>query len=88
MGKVEKVSIALTEELAEAVRVAVASGDYASSSEVVRAALREWRDRRERERAEVDRIRRLWQEGIDSGPSRFETIDEIIAEARRRHAET
>ena len=72
MGKVEKVSIALTEELAETVRAAVASGDFASSSEVVRAALREWRDRRERARAEVERIRQLWQEGIESGPGRFE----------------
>jgi antitoxin ParD1/3/4 len=85
MGKVEKVSIALTEELAESVRAAVASGDFGSASEVVRAALREWRDRRDRERAEVELIRKLWQEGIDSGPSRFASIDEIKAEARRRH---
>jgi antitoxin ParD1/3/4 len=85
MGKVEKVSIALTEELAETVRAAVASGDFASSSEVVRAALREWRDRRERARAEVERIRQLWQEGIESGPGRFASVEEMKAEARRRH---
>jgi antitoxin ParD1/3/4 len=42
MGKAQKVSIALTEELAETARAAVASGDFGSSSEVVRAALREW----------------------------------------------
>ena len=70
MGKVRKVSIALTEELAETVRAAVASGDFGSSSEVVRAALREWRDRRERAQAEVELIRKLWQEGIESGPGR------------------
>ena len=86
MGKVQKVSIALTEELAETVRAAVASGDFGSSSEVVRAALREWGERRERARAEVELIRRLWKEGVDSGPGEFESIDEIIAEARRRHA--
>ena len=85
MGKVQKVSIALTEELAETVRAAVASGDFGSSSEVVRAALRDWRDRRERERAQVELIRKLWREGIVSGPGRFASIDEIKAEARRRH---
>lgn len=86
MGKIQKVSIALTEELAETVREAVASGDFGSSSEVVRAALREWRERRERAQAEVALIRQLWKEGIESGPGRFETIEEIKAEARRRHA--
>jgi Arc/MetJ-type ribon-helix-helix transcriptional regulator len=32
MGKVRKVSIALTEDLAETVRAAVASGDFGSAS--------------------------------------------------------
>jgi len=41
MTKVEKLSIALTSELAEAVRGAVDAGDYASSSEAVREALRD-----------------------------------------------
>jgi antitoxin ParD1/3/4 len=41
MPNVEKMSIALTPELAAAVRAAVASGEYVSSSEVVREALRD-----------------------------------------------
>ena len=40
MSQVEKMSIALTPELAAAVRAAVANGEYVSSSEVVREALR------------------------------------------------
>ena len=86
MGKVQKVSIALTEELVETVRAAVASVDFGSSSEVVREALRDWRDRRERRQAEIEHLRQLWKEGIESGPSEFETIDDIIAEAHRQHA--
>ena len=66
-------------------RAAVASGDFGSSSEVVRTALREWGERRERAQAEIELIRKLWKEGIDSGPSELETIDDIIAEAHRRH---
>lgn len=46
MSKVEKVSIALSAELAALVRQAVDAGDYASTSEVVREALREWKARR------------------------------------------
>jgi antitoxin ParD1/3/4 len=64
MGAVQKLSIALTEELAQDIEQAVASGDYATASEVVRDALRTWK--RERE-AYVRRLRRLWDEGLASG---------------------
>lgn len=47
MGKVEKISIALTDEMLASVKEAVASGDYASSSEVIRHALRDWKAVRE-----------------------------------------
>ena len=46
MAAVEKVSIALPSDMLTMVRKAVAGGDYASSSEVVREALREWKARR------------------------------------------
>jgi uncharacterized protein len=46
MSAVEKVSIALSSELLRAVRGAVLSGEYATASEVVREALREWKQRR------------------------------------------
>ncbi|MFO5475003.1 MAG: type II toxin-antitoxin system ParD family antitoxin, partial [Dolichospermum sp.] len=40
MPNVEKISIALTPEMAALVRDAVKSGEYASSSEIIREALR------------------------------------------------
>jgi antitoxin ParD1/3/4 len=43
MAKVEKLSIALTSEMAEEIRRVVKRGEYASSSEVIREALRDWR---------------------------------------------
>jgi antitoxin ParD1/3/4 len=42
MGKFERITIDLPEELVSAVRAAVSSGDYATTSEVVSEALREW----------------------------------------------
>jgi antitoxin ParD1/3/4 len=84
MSEIEKVSVALTTELAEKVRSAVRSGDYASSSEVVRDALRDWSERRD----ERERLRRLVEEGIASGvaPHR-RTAAEINADGHRRLAE-
>lgn len=67
MANVEKLSVALTPEMAAEVRAAVELGDYGSVSEVVRDALRDWRMRRKIETLETEDLRRLIQEGIDSG---------------------
>ncbi len=50
MSKALKVSIALTPELNDVVQDAVRSGLYASASEVVRAALRDWRSKAQQDR--------------------------------------
>jgi antitoxin ParD1/3/4 len=84
MSNVSKVSVALTAELAALVSQAVESGEYATGSEVIREALREWKQRRSLQRHERERLQELWAEGIISGPGRFESIDAIKAEARRR----
>ena len=68
MANVEKLSIALTPDMAAEVRAAVTHGDYGSVSEVVREALRDWRLRRRIETLETEELRRLIQQGIESGP--------------------
>ena len=67
MQKVEKMSIAVTPEMAGAVRAAVESGEYASTSEVIREALRLWKSHQAARAREVDTLRRAWQEKIESG---------------------
>lgn len=47
MSKVEKLSIALTPQLADQVRAGVESGDYATTSEMIRDGLRLLIERRE-----------------------------------------
>ncbi|WP_119274387.1 type II toxin-antitoxin system ParD family antitoxin [Taklimakanibacter deserti] len=69
MANVEKVSVAVTPEMATAMREAVESGEYASVSEVVREALREWKFRRAQREQAIEELRRLWDEGIASGPA-------------------
>ena len=46
MSGIERVTITLPAEMASIVRGAVEDGDYASTSEVVRAALRDWKLKR------------------------------------------
>ena len=46
MTTAEKISIALPPEMVPVIRNAVATGEYASSSEVVRDALRDWTNKR------------------------------------------
>jgi antitoxin ParD1/3/4 len=74
---VAKISISLTEEHPRMLDEAVASGEYVSSSEVIREALRDWRTKR--------LLAHLWDEGIGSGSADpGETIDDIKKIARRR----
>ena len=84
MANVEKLSIALTPDMATLVRQAVESGDYASASEVIRDALRDWKLKRAFDREMVEELRRLWQEGIDGGPAEPLDMEAIKREARAR----
>jgi putative addiction module CopG family antidote len=54
MPGVEKISIALPPEMAANVRKAVETGEYASSSEVVRDALQEWMLKRDLRQHSLD----------------------------------
>ncbi len=89
MGSVQKISVALTEELAGHVEAAVTSGDYATASEVIRDALRGWlRERSDREAA-IRRLRFLWEEGLASGepvPMPDDWAEQIKERSRTRLA--
>jgi antitoxin ParD1/3/4 len=84
MANVEKMSIALPADMAALVRKAVETGDYASGSEVIREALREWKARRAARSEAVSELRRLWEEGIDSGRSAALDIAAIRKRGRQR----
>jgi len=78
MTVVEKISIAITSDLASSMRRVVEAGEYASVNEVAREALSEWEQRRgERERA-LDELIRLADEGLNRGPP----IDGAVAYQR------
>ena len=86
MATTQKLSIALTPEMAGLVREAVDSGEYASASDVIREALREWKQQRSDRAQVIQDLARAWDVGVASGPGRFDDIEAIKAEARRRLA--
>ena len=69
MANVEKISVALPPDMVGLLRAAVASGEYASVSEVIRDAMRDWKMKRKIAELDVEDLRRLVQEGIESGPA-------------------
>lgn len=83
MKGVEKITIAVTPEMASIVKAAVEAGEYASTSEVFREALRLWKAHQAVREGEIEELRRLWQAGLDSGPSREGA--EVFARLRRRY---
>ena len=64
MPSVEKISIALPPEMVALVREAVEAGEYSSSSEVVRDALRDWTQKRRLRREGVEELRQVWQQAL------------------------
>jgi antitoxin ParD1/3/4 len=86
MSTVEKMTIALTPEMAGFVRRAVSAGEYASTSEAIREAVREWKERRDLLGYSVEELRELVQQGIDSGDAGEVDFSALKQEARDRLA--
>lgn len=87
MANVEKLSVALTTQQADLLREAVDSGEYATASEVVREAIRAWQDKWEARRADIRKLRELWDEGKASGEPQPLDFEELRKEARQKLAE-
>ncbi|MGH7988462.1 MAG: ribbon-helix-helix domain-containing protein [Candidatus Binataceae bacterium] len=67
-------------------KAAVDAGEYATTSEIVREAIRDWQFRSELRREDLKRLRRLWDEGLASGPAVPLEFAELRREARQRLA--
>ena len=65
MSNVEKISIALPPEMVAVVRQAVETGEYVSSSEVVRDALRDWTQKRSLRQQGINELRQVWRQAME-----------------------
>jgi antitoxin ParD1/3/4 len=86
MADIERVTVALPEPMAASVRAAVEAGEYASTSEVIRDALRLWEARRELRGRDVEELRRRWDAGKASGLAGEINIRDLVADEKTKKA--
>jgi antitoxin ParD1/3/4 len=79
-------NVSLTEELANFVKAKVSAGRYASSSEVVREALRLMEKVERQEAEKLGLLQQAWREGVDSGEADAVDFAALKREARARLA--
>jgi antitoxin ParD1/3/4 len=79
-------NVSLTDELANFVKAKVSTGRYASSSEVVREALRLMEKIESQEVENLTFLRQAWKDGIDSGDAGVVDFSALKREARARLA--
>jgi len=82
----ERLTVTMPTDMTTAIRQAVSDGEYASTSEVVRDALREWTTRRQRTPGELARLKADINQGLaDIAARRVNTFDaeHIIAQGKR-----
>jgi antitoxin ParD1/3/4 len=87
MGTIERITITLTAEMAQTLRAAVKGGDYATSSEIVREALRDWSHKRTLQQRELEQLRAEINKGIadiEAGRSSDFDPQEIVGLGERR----
>jgi antitoxin ParD1/3/4 len=81
MSAVERLSITLPTEMASTLRRTIEGGQYASTSEIIREALREWTRKRDEELGDLEALRRAVRIGDESGPGI--SSEEVFAELRQ-----
>jgi len=84
MPDIQKVSVALTGEQVTALKAAVETGEYATTSEVIREALREWQWKRDLRSEDLKRLRTSWHAGKASGPAKALDFAATRKEAKQR----
>jgi antitoxin ParD1/3/4 len=88
LADIQKISIALTAEQVNSLKAAVETGEYATTSEIVREALRDWQWKRELRGEDLKRMRELWNEGKRSGPAAPLNMAGTRNQARQRLKKT
>jgi antitoxin ParD1/3/4 len=84
MPNVEKISIALPPQMVAVVRQAVETGEYASSSEVVRDALRDWTQKRSIRQQGINELRQMWRQAMEDGAPGA-PVNEVLDRLERKY---
>lgn len=79
MGKLERITVTLPEEMIAKLRAVVETGEYATEGEIVREVLSGWSDEQDRKEAAIAKIREMVAEA-EKGP--FMDGEQAMAELR------
>ncbi|CAN5623912.1 hypothetical protein BH10PSE6_BH10PSE6_34300 [soil metagenome] len=82
----ERMTITMPSEMASVVQAVVDSGEYATVSEVIREAVREWRAKRAGQQQELRALKNDIQKGLadlEAGRLKDFDVDRIAAKGRR-----
>jgi antitoxin ParD1/3/4 len=87
MSNVEKISVSLPKEMASLLKNVVATGAYASTSEIMREAVRDWQEKQEERAIVIEKYRKMVKDALESGPLLDYSMDDIIRRGRERFKE-
>ncbi len=87
MAQIERMTVVFPEPMAAQIRAAVEAGEYATTSEAVRDAVRLWSDRRQTRANDLERMQQAWDAGKASGSAGEADFKALRQEARQRLAE-
>jgi antitoxin ParD1/3/4 len=91
MSNVEKISVSLPREMIDYMKESIERGLYASTSEILREAVRDWQRKEIVRRHDAltpkshEDLRRMIQEGVDSLKKRRIPAEEVYAELTARY---
>lgn len=88
MSNVEKISVSLPKEMTTILKDAVATGAYASTSEIVRDALRDWQEKQVERDVVIKKYRKMVDDALASGPLLDYSMEDVIQRGRKRLKET
>ena len=86
MSSIERLTITLPADMTALIKNAVAAGEYASTSEIIREALRDWEVKAEVRRRKLEALRAHIDEGIrdaDEGRLHEFNLEEIMEMGRQ-----
>jgi antitoxin ParD1/3/4 len=93
MQNAEKISITMTPQMMELIRGCVEAGEYASTSEVIRDAMRVWQRAREERAEHLESIKARIRKSVDdprpdlTSEELREQLQVVFAEAKKKIAE-
>ena len=90
MTKLERITITMPEKMAAKMRAAVESGEYATTSEIIREAVRDWTDLQDQKEAAVAKVRAVLdnarKEPVYPAEQVFAELRQLVAEEARKYS--